>query len=186
MTSRTQKKEDAHGVFFFGRNEVSSQAARRVRRQIVRTHIVALLLVSIWVRITVTSRTQKKKTRTASSLFGRNEVIEFPRFSGFRASSPLFKKPHIYAVFCTFHFCVYKLKIQIFRKFVYDSCTKRSKQNFFSMVYFFAPNNLLYVAELSQIFVCIIILQASSFESDTALVKKLKRKIIKSIDFFEK
>ena len=54
------------------------------------------------------------------------------------------------------------------------------------MVYFFAPNNLLYVAELSQIFVCIIILQASSFESDTALVKKLKRKIIKSIDFFEK
>lgn len=26
-------------------------------------------------------------------------------------------------VFSFFHFCVYKLKIQIFRKFVYDSCT---------------------------------------------------------------
>ena len=73
-----RKKRRRARVFFFGRNEVSSQAARRVRRQIVRTHIVALLLVSIWVRITVTSRTQKKKTRTASSLFGRNEVIRTP------------------------------------------------------------------------------------------------------------
>lgn len=39
-------------------------------------------------------------------------------------------------VFSFFHFCVYKLKMQIFRNFVYDSCMKRSKQNFFSMVYF--------------------------------------------------
>lgn len=103
-------------------------------------------------------------------------MIEFPRFSGFRASSPLFKEPHIYAVFLHFSFLRIQTQNTNFQKirvrFVYEAV----KTKLFLNGLFFAPNNLLHVAELSQIFACIINLQASSLESDTALVEKTKKK----------
>ena len=109
-------------------------------------------------------------------LFGGDNWNYHPHFTAFHALSPPLEKPHNHALFRVFCVCTRNRKNTNFQKirvrFVYEAAKVKSFLN----GSFSAPNNLLHVAELSQIFVCIIILQASSFESDTALVKKTKKK----------
>ena len=68
------------------------------------------------------STTQKRPPCRVVFLCGGDNWNYCPRFSGFRASSPLFKNRMSMRFFRVFRLCVYKPKMQIFRKFVYDSC----------------------------------------------------------------
>lgn len=69
------------------------------------------------------STTQKRPPCRVVFLCGGDNWNYHPHFTAFHALSPPLEKPHSHAVFRVFRLCVYKPKMQIFRKFVYDSCT---------------------------------------------------------------
>ena len=122
------------------------------------------------------STTQKRAPCRVVFLCGGDNWNYHPLFTAFRVLSAPVKKTHIYAGFLVFSFLCIQTQNANFQKFRVRFVYEAVKTKLFLNGLFFAPNNLLHVAELSQIFACIINLQASSLESDTALVEKTKKK----------
>ena len=127
-------------------------------------------------RFLVGGSTKKTTTLPGGCFFGGDNWNYHPLFTAFRVLSAPVKKTHIYAGFLVFSFLRIQTQNANFQKFRVRFVYEAVKTKLFLNGLFFAPNNLLHVAELSQIFACIINLQASSLESDTALVKKTKKK----------